>query len=547
MSSINSTLRILKGLGITPRMKYVKYDEVQKIVYYRNLYFSKFKLESDVEEFQEVKRIIHDYELKKIFQKQFNLTIDFIKSIVRHLKKHSNAIFMTYGLPNSGKSEVNQSIAINFIRRFALKLNMNTNVYVIFETSELSKIAPKLKHGDCVILDEMPDLQGAGSINFKKDMNNITKIVRQYQIFFFFTSPELIRLKVVNYYIETYGKNYKDKTSRCKLHDKKGDLVGLIYVKLHDDTKFREEYLARKTANIKKLLKNGGKVVGTIDRIKLKEDIDKLYNIAIECGAEKKDELKFLLLVKDHDIVGDGNYIDGVISGTMFKLKHGNIELDELKLGDDFTYTDLTQNEEKVNVITNSELPSIVNNDNSLEIEDDFPEFVYNEEKKKGVSETIAKCRSLLTKGYTYEKIKESLNIRSDDWIFNTIDKWKNPSAGDKCDAWKLLEKWISLKVGANIDNTGGNVKGKVDVMVNNLIISVKWRYENSNRMTFYQTGDNTNSTYPEYKKAKELGINYYLLIYNPQWKENRLNLILIDPDSDDKIVIDKNKGRIIK
>lgn len=554
--NVNDSLGILKSIGIVPRKIPYRENLMKKVLYYRKLYFGKFHLESMVEEIQETRRILTDKNpiYKDVFTKQYNMNKIFLDSMRNHVENKSNAIIMTYGLPNSGKSEIGQSIAIRIIKNLAKRINIISNVNVIFEPSGLGKISETLNPVDQVILDEMPDLEGAGSVNYKKAMNNITKIVRQQQIFFYFTSPEMIKLKVVNYYIETYGKNKKLRITRCRLYDKKGELVGMIYLKLHDDDEFRKKYLEMKEANIKKLLKKGGKVVGKINLEAYRKDVTKVLEFARGKNIDKKEDVAFIVTDPDSslDISGDTDYIKQVVQGSWIRIKKGiytykpleNEILEEQEENEDENEDEIDDElyvegepkqiqEEKTDI---KEPESM----NPLTITDDFPEFVLKMESATTTFQ-IAKCRSLLTSGQTYEEIKEKINVKSDDWVFRNTDTWKNPmEGGKKCDAWKLLEKWSAIKFGGNPNKTGGNDR-KPDLEVNGMIFTIKWRYERGERIKFSQS----KNFHPEYLRARELNKSYYLILYNPKWRPKRLWIIPIDPKSNDEVIIDKHRGRV--
>jgi hypothetical protein len=535
MTNIAESTNLMSMLGINFKAKSHQrlIKEARKKMKW---YFNKYHLESDLEELQETIRIILDpaHRKEELFYKDYNLTEMFISSVKRHVQNHSNAIFMIHGLPNSGKSEVAQSIA-KIIEIIAKKCNLQPTIHIFFDITEIPKRSKEFKEGDIIIVDEMPALEGTGAINIKKSMDNITKIVRQKQLFFVFNSPELIRLKVINYYVETYGKYKEKRKSRCRIYDKKCELIGIIYLKVHKDEAFRAEYLRKKADNIQKILKTGGQVVGKINVVQLETDIKALLKEAEKYQIEKLGGLQFIATMLGFD--GDNNYVKSVVQGAWLRVQNGSYEFDLKAILESKgeSYDETTEGIEDTEEIPIDKQPTELPNHVAYHTNMTFAEFVYDNERKR-CSPDVAKCRSMFVDGKTYDEIKEELN-KSDDWVHYKTDDWKSAAQGDgeNSECWRLFEKWFAVSIGADPNKCGGN-EHKPDVVHEGEIYSLKVRFDRSKTLTFYQSKDFKQ----EYDLAKNTTKRYHVILLNPFWRHDKFKDLIVNVEDEDKVVIVK-------
>ena len=301
------------------------------------------------------------YEFDKIgdkenFNKKFNKpelrpylfkdrTKDFFQDIDRQIELISNDVIMIFGPKGMGKSEVLQKIIKYWKRKFkeikGIEVNKHSLInYIGFSDSQMTSIARIMDRGDICGRDEDPNESGRGSKIDTGNFQNIINQTRELQTSFIFTHPEILKISGVDYFLEVAGKYRDTRTTRCVWYDRRGEILGMVNIELHEDDEFREAYGAKKKLNMENLLIYGGGSYSHYNKKKFIEDLIKLYEFCEECGANRFADVKTHLTnynlqidpKKEPDklIVGSIDYTNDVIRNVVNALK-GNLRGNPLK------------------------------------------------------------------------------------------------------------------------------------------------------------------------------------------------------------------------
>lgn len=264
------------------------------------------------------------------------LTIDLLDAIDTRIINGSHIAFFIHGDTNEGKSEMAISIAKYYQKAFKKYQNIDITIHLTFSDSDLDKVFPNLKRGDIVIRDESSIVTGEGSQILQTRINNLIRVIRAHQNSFIYVNPDVVKVPLVNYYLETAGKNYKERKTRLILYDKEQFPIGRLYLSLHSDQEFRDRYEKLKDENIEKLKLTSGLVPLSIDNKKLTRQAEVLMNLCIEENTDTKIGMKDLLLEyndqfdeteRDQQIGGTEQYNKLLFERTsryLKKLKVGN-------------------------------------------------------------------------------------------------------------------------------------------------------------------------------------------------------------------------------
>ena len=197
--------------------------------------------------------------------------------------------------------------------------------------------------GDVGLRDESPRISGTGARTIKGNLDNIVEIVRAHQNSFLFVSPRRIEASIVTYYLEMAGKDVDNRTCRCILYDpsfKDGqEPIGRIFIELHNDKKFRNEYQERKNENIKKMLKTAGQQTVGFNEELFDRDLKgllehcKRYKLKSKRSIESQIQIYNRRFEKEEDkIQGSGNYIDTLVDEAFLILNNKKkMKLEEKK------------------------------------------------------------------------------------------------------------------------------------------------------------------------------------------------------------------------
>lgn len=478
-------------------------------------FFTKYRLESEVEEL-DMNDLYNQEEKRWILQPESNVTPLYYKSLKTHADNQSNCIIFIHGLPNSGKSEMGQTNAF-ILKTFLTNIGYRGKIWVFFDIGDVAENADNFRKGDIIIVDEMPELVGEGAYVTKKAINNIVKIVRAFQLFFIYISPEKIKFKVINYYLEMMGKCKKERTSRLVLYSKNYTPVGHIVLPLHSKESFREKYESEKMENIKKVLQAGGNVSRQRDSEKLERDVKELLKLAKENGVEKKGQLEFLAM--QMNMQESNKYVSNVINGAFMRIEKGTYKYDittELKEEkEEFDEEDMIADTEKTNIVYYDGMT--------------FAEFVYEIEKQR-CSPKVALARKMFIDGISIRSIAHEIG-KSEYFVQDhSSGNWRSEEVG------YMLEKYWAKVIDASIDDLGGNTPDKPDLLHNGEIYSLKYRYKSGHKDHFSKEMD----LGPEYRYAKKNNKKFHIIYYNNRW-DNSIRDVLVDPNGTDDAYVYKD------
>lgn len=164
------------------------------------------------------------------------------------------------GHPNSGKSEVADSLAYAYKKR--LGTDQLCEIEYTFNFGDtLDQI---LKHEELqtpsvlFLQDEVPVMHGKGSRIAKNALSNILTVTRAKGWGYVFSSPTLTELPGIQLILETMIMNFKKRTTMCMLYTPTLKPIGVVEIPLIKDNAIREMKLERKMLNIAQILESGG-------------------------------------------------------------------------------------------------------------------------------------------------------------------------------------------------------------------------------------------------------------------------------------------------
>lgn len=258
-------------------------------------------------------------------------TKDLHNDITKAIELFANTIFMFYGPRNMSKSEGAQALAKYHQLEYLRLRNVCPYIRIGLNDSEMLDIFREMNEGDFSIRDESPLTSGKHSNTAKKSLINICNITRGLQVSFAFLNPEKIEVDGVDYYLEAAGKNIEKRTNRYVLYDRKHEILGVVFLELHDDAEMRELYQYRKRENMKALMANAGLDVILVNPVKWENDKEALFNWCLENDIEVKSLISAEITEynsqfdkdteRDKMITGDNNYIDALVEKVYSDLK----------------------------------------------------------------------------------------------------------------------------------------------------------------------------------------------------------------------------------
>lgn len=490
---------------------------------YRTIDFCKYyKMEDVLENLSFNKRFSNPL-LKWALRKKYNYTKRLYYSISERIVGESNMIFVIYGTPNSGKSEGAQTIALYIKSKFKKYLDLVIKIHIAVSTADFQTILTEMGLGDIGIRDESPKLAGLGSKNNEKYLDNITKIVRQNQNSFIFIDPVLIETDVVSYYLEAAGKYKGKRKTRFILYDKHKQLLGHVYLELHNNEQLREEYKRLKTANIEGIMANAGMVTPEINSIRLLEDIAKLTEYCIEEGLNKKGAIFARIplynaqFTRQEDMIkGDTNYMKILVENVYIEIKK-------------MYSTKAIEIKSKTKIkVTYKEGQS-------------FSEWC----RVNIADQDMAKVAEGLARGDSYNTIDANYSEFKYNYVQKTAD-WLRSEANVDTRLGFIFEKWYALSIGVPLnmlDELLGGTKNDPDLIWNDIIYSLKFRI---NQKSITHTFNQSTDLGPEYREAIKRGCTYILVFMNPKWSLH-LQERELDPVKDpEEVVLKKSQVPVL-
>ena len=262
----------------------------------------------------------------------YDRTEDLFKDIDTVIIEGANFLIFIHGPGRFlGKSEGGFTIEFEYQKRYKYHRRTKIEKYYRFDDGEMMEIFPQMKQGDIAMRDESPKTSGEGSDTITKNLENICNITRGKQVCFIFVNPKLIKVSGIDYYLEAAGICKKKRENRFLLYNRFYELMGVVYLKLHDDEEFRKEYVRKKNAFINKIMANsGGNYVPTDIEKYFKNAID-LYEFCNEKEARTKIDVETYLESyniqfrkpedQEKQIRGIGDYIKRLIHNVVNALK----------------------------------------------------------------------------------------------------------------------------------------------------------------------------------------------------------------------------------
>lgn len=282
----------------------------------------------------------NDPYLKKLLE--YDRTGDFFRDTDRQIILISNLVLFIFGPRGEGKSEILQKLMKYWQRRFKDLKKKQVNKhrlinYIGFSDAQMLSIIRLMGEGDIAGRDESPLTSGEETATVKKNIQNIINQTRGLQTSLILINPDPLEVSGVDYYLEVVGKDRATETTRCIWYDRRMREMGIIYLTLHNDTEFREQYGKKKYLNMITLLYRGGGSWGAYDKEQFTRDLINLYEFCIECNASSLADVKTMLtnynLQFDPEnkedakkvIGGTNNYINNVVKNVFWGIR-GNLK-----------------------------------------------------------------------------------------------------------------------------------------------------------------------------------------------------------------------------
>lgn len=146
-----------------------------------------------------------------------------------------------------------------------------------------------------------------------------------------------------------------------------------------------------------------------------------------------------------------------------------------------------------------------------------------------------------LMEGWTQGKIAETTEGKHKADINEIIHTYSETQLG----YW--LEDWFSYRMGGG--ETAKNTNGPDFIDALGRVFSIKYRYSRDASLTFYQeppSEEHSNHFRPEYNYCKDHLIDtYYGVLYNPQWKTDKLKIVEVKTYGENKIILKKNAKNV--
>jgi hypothetical protein len=444
-----------------------------------------------------------------------------------------------------GKSEAGFRLEFKYQKRYRELKGVFIKKYYGFDDGEMMEIFPQMKQGDIAMRDESPTPSGEGSATIKKNLTNICNITRGKQVCFIFVNPQRINEPGIDYYLEAAGMCREKKETRFLLYNRNEELMGVVYLKIHNDDKFRKEYVKRKNAFIDKILALSGGDYVIPDVEKLMQNAINLYEYCSNNNARSKLDVETYLenynlqFKKTEDqtkqIVGTGDYIKRLIHNVYKALRREASLLDDYLKQKDMN--EIIEEEEDNRYIPNENeiqeareeyngsgfVPFLVKWYNKK-----LPDIVRISEQNLLEKEIIVEILESWAYGlgirkitHNYEEIDErriSQGIVNDITILFKDGKRNNITIKDDWRIYRCYEDWCSFKF--NLQIISGH--GKADFILllkNGTEIKGECKIWDDQKGNIRKKKEKIYHTYKEYNAKKEQDPDFYIDSFPVLWR----------------------------
>lgn len=192
---------------------------------------------------------------------RINATRTLLRSLDYVIRTNGYLTAFIYGHPNTGKSEVADSIAFAFKNRLE-KAGQKGHLEATFnfgETLERILYHQEEKTKNVIFLqDEIPKLHGKGSRIARDAIENILMTTRAWKWSYIFSSPVHVDLPGIQFLIETTFMDWGKRINRGILFTSTKRPIGHVNIPLINDDAWHDAKDKRKMQNIEEILSSGG-------------------------------------------------------------------------------------------------------------------------------------------------------------------------------------------------------------------------------------------------------------------------------------------------
>lgn len=178
------------------------------------------------------------------------------------VKEHDFLVCYVWGAPNSGKSEVADSVAFGLKKRYE-EAKETVLMFATFSFTQtllkIQELTESIEDENVIFVqDEVTTLHGKGSKIAFDNLNNILRVTRAKKWSYLFSCPKFIELDILQFSLRTVGRDKLKRRNLVLLYDEEKKPVGYVWVPLSQDYEWRDKKYAAKMENINRVLSSGG-------------------------------------------------------------------------------------------------------------------------------------------------------------------------------------------------------------------------------------------------------------------------------------------------
>lgn len=178
------------------------------------------------------------------------------------VKEHDFLVCYVWGAPNSGKSEVADSIAFGLKKRYE-EAKETVLMFATFSFTQtllkIQELIESIKEENVIFVqDEVTTLHGKGSKIAFDNLNNILRVTRAKKWSYLFSCPKFIELDILQFSLRTVGRDKERRRNLVLLYDEEKKPVGYVWIPLIQDYNWRDKKYEAKMENIDRVLGSGG-------------------------------------------------------------------------------------------------------------------------------------------------------------------------------------------------------------------------------------------------------------------------------------------------